>query len=414
MDDIAIRVEGLGKRYAQRASGGAGYRTLREDLLALPRRLLRGGGVEQAEDFWALRDVSFEVRRGEVLGVIGRNGAGKSTLLKILSRIVEPTAGEVELRGRLGSLLEVGTGFHPELTGRENIFLSGAILGMRREEVRECFDDIVAFAEIADALDRPVKHYSSGMHARLGFAVAAHLRTEILLLDEVLAVGDVEFQRRCLGKMGEVARDGRTVVFVSHNLAAIRQMCSCGLWLSGGKVHRFGDAGALVADYLRAKESEGTQRREGVAGVAAARMEEARLVDASGQPAGECCVGDDVGVEFQLAVGPALVGRPIKLAVMLASGEGLALANMVDVDSGFALTSASPSQRLRVTIRDQRFYPGVYPISLWAGSTDSRVTYDRWDDALRLVVVGGGGASARPLPRSDGLLFLTPEWSFKP
>ena len=195
---------------------------------------------DEVEEFWALKDVSFEVKQGEVLGIIGRNGAGKSTLLKILSRITEPTEGRVSLRGRVASLLEVGTGFHPELTGRENIFLNGAILGMTQREIRKKFDEIVAFAEVEKFLDTPVKHYSSGMYVRLAFAVAAHLEPEILVVDEVLAVGDAEFQKKCLGKMDEVSRrEGRTVLFVSHNMGVISNLCSLAIWLDAGQVRRW-------------------------------------------------------------------------------------------------------------------------------------------------------------------------------
>ena len=261
MDDIAIRVEGLGKRFRLRHAGGrTRYRTLREDLLGLPRRLLAGlsGRRDEREEFWALKDVSFEVKRGEVLGIIGRNGAGKSTLLKVLSRIMDPTCGEATVQGRIGSLLEVGTGFHPELTGRENIYLSGALLGMRRDEVRRRFDEIVAFAGVEKFLDTPCKHYSSGMYARLGFAVAAHLDAEILLVDEVLAVGDTEFQRKCLGKMAEVAGGGRTVLFVSHNMSAVAQLCSRALVLERGTVTFGGNVRNAIDAYLQASNTGST------------------------------------------------------------------------------------------------------------------------------------------------------------
>src|SRR5712691_3252284 len=225
--DFAIRVEGLGKRY--RIGERERYRALRDtiaDAIKAPLRRLRSGRPSLVDNtIWALRDVSLEVAPGEVFGVIGHNGAGKSTLLKILSRITAPSEGRAELRGRVGSLLEVGTGFHPELTGRENVYLNGAILGMRRSEVRRKFDDIVAFAEVEQFLDTPVKRYSSGMAVRLAFAVAAHLEPEILIVDEVLAVGDAAFQRKCLGKMESVGREGRTVLFVSHNMAAVTHLC---------------------------------------------------------------------------------------------------------------------------------------------------------------------------------------------
>jgi len=217
--------------------------------MARGRAMVLGDTVEE---FWALKDVSFEVKRGEVLGVIGRNGAGKSTLLKILSRITEPTRGRVTLRGRVASLLEVGTGFHPELTGRENIFLNGAILGMTRAEIKQKFDEIVAFAEVEKFLDTPVKHYSSGMYVRLAFAVAAHLEPEVLIVDEVLAVGDAEFQRKCLGKMEEVSRrGGRTVLFVSHNMGVVTSLCPRVIWLDHGSAERDGSARAVIDDYLQ-------------------------------------------------------------------------------------------------------------------------------------------------------------------
>ncbi|HKP54364.1 MAG TPA: polysaccharide ABC transporter ATP-binding protein [Chloroflexia bacterium] len=252
MSDVAIRVENLSKSYRITHSGAITlYRTLQEDLLDLPRRLLsrvRQGG---RETFWALHDVSLEVRQGEVLGIIGRNGAGKSTLLKILSRITLPTSGRAEIYGRVGSLLEVGTGFHPELTGRENIYLSGAILGMRRKEIDRQLDTIVDFAEVEQFLDTPVKRYSSGMYARLAFAVAAHLDTEILIVDEVLAVGDSAFQKKCLGKMGDVARrEGRTVLFVSHNMSAIQRLCSECKLLEAGEIRAQGSPVTVIADYL--------------------------------------------------------------------------------------------------------------------------------------------------------------------
>lgn len=252
----AISVTNLSKRYLidhERRND-----TLRDALAhgvsGLWKRL-RHGRLEQ-EEFWALRDINFEVQPGEVVGIIGRNGAGKSTLLKILSRITEPTTGRVELKGRVASLLEVGTGFHPELSGRENIFLNGAILGMHRAEIRKKFDEIVAFAEVERFLDTPVKRYSSGMYVRLAFAVAAHLEPEILIVDEVLAVGDAQFQKKCLGKMQQVAQtEGRTVLFVSHAMPAVQNLCSSCVWLRNGQIVRMGGSAAVISEYL----SDGNQ-----------------------------------------------------------------------------------------------------------------------------------------------------------
>ena len=249
-----VRVEELSKQYLigeRRAS----YDTLRDSIVRAVKAPLKNlRNHNRANTIWALKNVSFDVEPGEVVGIIGSNGAGKSTLLKTLSRIVEPTKGRVALFGRLASLLEVGTGFHPELTGRENIYLNGAILGMRKAEIDRKFDEIVAFAEIEKFLDTPVKHYSSGMYMRLAFAVASHLESEILLVDEVLAVGDAAFQKKCLGKMGEVAKQGRTVLFVSHNMAAVRSLCGRAMWLDGGQIVA---AGETVQVRIDARHSDG-------------------------------------------------------------------------------------------------------------------------------------------------------------
>jgi lipopolysaccharide transport system ATP-binding protein len=259
MSDHAIRVDGLSKQY-RIGSKHQGYKTLRETLaetFASPFRraqeLLRGqayGASGLDETIWALKDVSFEIKRGEVVGIIGRNGAGKTTLLKVLSRITEPTEGQAEIYGRVGSLLEVGTGFHPELTGRENIYLSGVILGMKKAEIAQKFDEIVAFAEIEKFIDTPVKHYSSGMYVRLAFAVAAHLEPEILLVDEVLAVGDAAFQKKCLGKMGQLAKEGRTVLFVSHNMGVIAELCHRVILIRSGMIALTGSARKTISKYL--------------------------------------------------------------------------------------------------------------------------------------------------------------------
>lgn len=247
-----IEIRDIGKKYT--IGVHRGYLSLREQLTSQTARavksLIRGNNKGRKDEFWALRDVSFSVNEGETIGIIGRNGAGKSTLLKILSRITPPTTGTIELRGRVASLLEVGTGFHPELTGRENIYLNGTVLGMTRAEINKKFDEIVAFSEIDKFLDTPVKRYSSGMYVRLAFAVAAHLEPEILLVDEVLAVGDAEFQKKCLGKMGDVAQEGRTVLFVSHNMGAIRQLCPSAILFNNGELILKNNADSVIQHYL--------------------------------------------------------------------------------------------------------------------------------------------------------------------
>ena len=284
LSQLAVRVQGLGKQY--RIGGRhVPYKTLRESLLGLvaaPLRILRRHRAgAKTESFWALRDVGFDVRPGEVVGIIGRNGAGKSTLLKILSRITEPTEGHAEIRGRVSSLLEVGVGFHGELTGRENLYLNGAILGMKKVEIDRKFDEIVAFAEVERFIDTPVKHYSSGMHMRLAFAVAAHLEPEILIVDEVLAVGDASFQKKCLNKMEDVGRHGRTVLFVSHNMPAVTRLCPRVVLLSNGSVLQDGPSALVVGTYLKsglgttaAREFERPSRLRGaeIAGLRAVRV----------------------------------------------------------------------------------------------------------------------------------------------
>src|SRR5579864_144691 len=320
---VAIRAEGLGKRF--RVGPRVPYGSLRESLTAAfssPGRLFaraaRAGSTPD-DRIWALSDVSFEVSHGEVIGIVGRNGSGKSTLLKILSRITEPTTGWAEVHGRIGSLLEVGTGFHPELTGRENVFVNGAILGMRRADIVRRFDEIVAFAEVNRFIDTPVKHYSSGMQMRLAFAVAAHLEPEILLVDEVLAVGDVAFQRKCLGKMDDVSRKGRTVLFVSHQMNQIRRLCGRTIWLEGGRVVRIGPT-AEVASAYEASFMEAATSAEEVGHSPGAAF----LTWTLGDGAGPCHALDTFGrvtARFTLRVDRAIHGGRHGIALYDAEGR---------------------------------------------------------------------------------------------
>jgi ABC-type polysaccharide/polyol phosphate transport system ATPase subunit len=357
--EVAISVEGLGKSYRLRHRSGESYLALRDVIArkvrAAGRALLRRGSIERKEDeeeFWALRDVSFDVHRGEVLGIIGRNGAGKSTLLKLLSRITEPTAGRIRIRGRVASLLEVGTGFHPELTGRENIFLNGAILGMARADIRRQFDDIVAFAEVERFLDTPVKRYSSGMYVRLAFAVAAHLDPEILVIDEVLAVGDAEFQRKCLGKMKNVAGSGRTVLFVSHSMTAVSQLCDRGILLRNGRVEAFtDDVPGLVAHYL-ASAQEGQHKARSAGDTILA---DARLVSLVESPSGWV-----VTFEVMLSERPRLARIGIDFVVRhnempLAFG-GSAYFSSIEIDH--------KTHRLKCAFGPLNFALGTYQVDL--------------------------------------------------
>ena len=297
-----IQVEGLGKQY-RLGSQQAPYGSLRDTLAGLlraPLRRFQQNGKQPT--IWAVRDVNFQIEPGEIVGIIGRNGAGKSTLLKLLSHITEPTTGRIKLYGRVGSLLEVGTGFHPELTGRENIFLNGAILGMTRREIARKFDEIVAFAEVERFIDTPVKHFSSGMYLRLAFAVAAQLEPEILLVDEVLAVGDANFQKKCMGKMDEVAKGGRTVLFVSHNMTAITQLCPRTLMMSDGQLAAQGETQQIVSDYLKMGSEEAGERiwndANSAPGSDKIRLRAVR-VSTRGQVGAEVDIDQDVSIEVE-------------------------------------------------------------------------------------------------------------------
>ena len=322
-NDIAIRVRGLGKCYSI-AHNQQKFTTAAEAFMYRLRHPLEH---QERESFWALKDVSFDVKRGDVVGIIGRNGAGKSTLLKILSRITEPTEGEIDLYGRVGSLLEVGTGFHPELTGRENIYLNGAILGMKKKEIDRQFDAIVDFAGVEQFLDTPVKRYSSGMYVRLAFAVAAHLRSEILVVDEVLAVGDAEFQKKCLGKMKDVASGGRTVLFVSHNMAAIEGLCNRAVLMEAGQVLEEGCVSALIARYisevLPMQDYAQLANRTDRAGSGCLRFTGFRLEDPLGMPLAAVVAGQTVVVVLEYEVPRD--------------------ADVADVDVGFSFATATNS-----------------------------------------------------------------------
>jgi lipopolysaccharide transport system ATP-binding protein len=336
MTDIALRIDNLGKRYRIGARRGR-YRTLRETVMNVvqaPVRLPASVRREEADAIWALRDVCLEIKRGEVVGIIGRNGAGKSTLLKILSRITEPTTGFAEIHGRVGCLLEVGTGFHPELSGRENIYLNGAILGMKRAEIARQFDEIVAFAEVETFIDTPVKHYSSGMYLRLAFAVAAHLEPEIVIVDEVLAVGDMNFQKKCLNKMQDVGRDGRTVLFVSHTMPAITRLCERAILLDGGRVVRDGPAPEVVNAYTNSGLGTGAAREwrdpAKAPGAQVARLRAVRVRTEDGQTVEVADIRRPVLVDIEYDVlRPGYVLQPY---FQLYNAAGIYIFSVADLD----------------------------------------------------------------------------------
>jgi len=370
-----------------------------------PIRTLRGL-TEPKETFWALKDVNFEVERGEVLGIIGRNGAGKSTLLKILSRIAYPTEGEVIMRGRVGSLLEVGTGFHPELTGRENIYFNGAILGMKKREIEEKFDEIVKFSGVEKFLDTPVKRYSSGMNVRLAFSVAAHLDPEILLVDEVLAVGDAEFQKKCLGKMGEVASEGRTVLFVSHNIRSIRQLCSTGILLEYGNLRYFGEIENTINMYLKNMESIGFHVRYEEASNASIQIREIVIMDNNNNLNGSFFMGDDI--KFQIKIKKKENASPKALAINIKTSDGLLVSNIHNQDGHFLFDNKCLEETIEITIRNVSYYPGNYFVTVVLKMPDDKFVFK--NDCLMFTISQHEMITQRLLIRDHGLLFLNSEW----
>ncbi len=387
MGDVAIRVEGLGKRY-KIGHLQKRHDTLRDQIADLRFKFfdlgkrsnghhaqVEGSSLPSADTIWALKDVSFEVQRGEVVGIIGRNGAGKSTLLKILSRITEPTEGAVDIYGRVGSLLEVGTGFHPELTGRENIYLNGAILGMRKAEIEKKFDEIVAFAEVERFIDTPVKHYSSGMYVRLAFAVAAHLEPEILLVDEVLAVGDAAFQKKCLGKMGDVAREGRTVLFVSHNMAAVSQLCRNGLLLVEGSLGYEGPVEHCIAEYVadNAATSNMWLRK--------AQADNPLLIEAVSAELGQKAQN----LIVKIALSSKAEHKPAFLAIDVLDAAGTTVMQALPTIEPF-IFSKKINHKVEININLPPLIPGQYLLTVWAGSHNTE-TLDQVERCVSFHII---------------------------
>lgn len=419
MSDIAIRVENLGKKYRLgRARGHEGtvsrYRSLREEVASLPRRLAGHYGLHGKrdcqpveEEFWALRDVTFDVKEGAALGVIGRNGAGKSTLLKILSRITEPSAGRVRIKGRVASLLEVGTGFHPELTGRENIFLNGAILGMTRAEMKAKFDEIVEFAGVERFLDTPVKRFSSGMYVRLAFAVAAHLEPEILVIDEVLAVGDAEFQKKCLRKMDQVARGGRTVLFVSHQMGAIAQLCDQALLLTSGQLTRIGTTQAVINQYLASAGSGATsnflQRDTTERPIF---LQSANVQNIDGNPCAQFTHDESIVLALIFQIVRWVPGTVMGFFVRDMRGRRIFTENYPAWER---LSSHSGQLKISATIPGHFLVPGHYTVSFAVTALPSQVI-DHAEEALSFTIVDGGSMFSAWEGSDYGCVFAACSW----
>jgi lipopolysaccharide transport system ATP-binding protein len=392
MTEIALSVEKLSKTFQIAHERNGKHRRLHDELFSLPGRLvarLAGKRRPTYETFWALKDISFEVKQGEVVGIIGRNGAGKSTLLKVLNRITEPTSGLANIYGRVGGLLEVGTGFHPELTGRENIFMNGAILGMTRAEIRRKFDEIVAFAEIQKFLDTPVKRYSSGMYVRLAFAIAAHLDPEIILIDEVLSVGDAQFQNKCLGKMEDVARkEGRTALFVSHNLGAVAQLCTTTIWIDNGVIRRAGPSSQVIADYMTTDAQRGEvvwpEGRSG-RGVTELKLYSARVRNSQGSISSTVESTKPFSVEIEYEITKPLWN--LRVGFFLRTSAGGYLFDSHDADGPEFRSSRDPGHYTACCyIPGNLLGPGTYLISLNAG-IHNVASFAREENTLVLEVV---------------------------
>jgi lipopolysaccharide transport system ATP-binding protein len=413
MSDIAIRVDHLSKRYKIGGQQNS-YKTLRESLMATagaPLRWLRGERHRADNIIWALDDVSFEVKQGEAIGIIGRNGAGKSTLLKILSRITKPTRGRIEMFGRVGSLLEVGTGFHPELTGRDNIYLNGAILGMRREEIKRKFDEIVEFAEIDKFLDTAVKYYSSGMYVRLAFAVAAQLEPEILIVDEVLAVGDADFQKKCLGKMGDVAQGGRTVLFVSHNMGAIQSLCSRAYLISQGKLIFNGESDIVINKYLediKAIAHQDLTKRIDRTGNQKLKFTHLDLEDQYGNKIQELVSGKDHSIVLSYESDSQVKNVSISIGFSGNYGQFLLLCNN---EMAGQLFEALPSKgQIKCKLPHLPFSQGIYNLNLYCKVNG--ILADWVQEAAAVTVVEGDFyGTGKGSPATHGGFLATQIWS---
>ena len=404
MRDLAIRCQGLAKQY--RIGEREIYRSLRDALTQAVRTPLRrvrtalrgdGWGASGEPMIWALKDVSFDVQRGEVVGIIGRNGAGKSTLLKMLSRITWPTRGSADIYGRVGSLLEVGTGFHPELTGRENVYLNGAILGMKKAEVARKFDEIVAFAELEKFIDTPVKRYSSGMYMRLAFAVAAHLETEIMLVDEVLAVGDAQFQSKCLGKMQDVSRGGRTVVFVSHSMSAIRRLCTRAILLSGGKVEIDGSVQSATEAYLSNDVGEDF--------VGKANLSKPAITYATVRWSRQHGMLLDVTFDGPVKITPPILGFVLYDCL----GTAVFGSNAI-FDHHDGRPHSMQKGTISVRVDTAALQPGTYYVSLWL--SDLHELFFHADRVLRLELDPGANDDGRPPVAEIGSVRLKTQWLY--
>lgn len=425
MSDIVIQVENLSKKYIIGHQQQERYTALR-DVIANKAKSFgsliknqKSKPQNSTEEFWALKDVSFEIKQGDRVGIIGRNGAGKSTLLKILSRITEPTSGRISIEGRIASLLEVGTGFHPELTGRENIYLNGAILGMSKVEIKRKFDEIVAFAEVEKFLDTPVKRYSSGMYVRLAFAVAAHLEPEILIVDEVLAVGDAQFQKKCLGKMEEVGKEGRTVLFVSHNMGTITQLCTTGIYLASGKVVQLGNINHVIAKYL-AQGSSNNSKVTLINNIEQARnkkkffFKEIRLTNHEHVESSELDIRYPFYINFDYEVTQPIHNVDLSIRILTSDGIAVLTSSQSDNMQNDWRQRNIGAYEVSIKIPGMFLMPGSYMLSIAAHEPMVKM-YDNHEHILLFTINETGTQYARyNLSREvHGMIIVEFPWSEK-
>jgi lipopolysaccharide transport system ATP-binding protein len=413
--EIAIRAKNLGKQY--RIGQCKQYKTLRDTIAAAAKApfcrikdsLSSNNRNQDQSYFWALKDVSFEIEQGEVVGIIGRNGSGKSTLLKILSRITTPTEGTAEIHGRVGSLLEVGTGFHPELTGRENIYLSGSILGMRKREIDDKFDEIVKFSEIEKFLDTPVKRYSSGMYVRLAFAVAAHLDPEILMVDEVLAVGDAAFQKKCLGKMGNIAKEGRTVLFVSHNMAAVKHLCNRCIMIEKGKISAYGETDEVVGQYYKDIDNQGVNigERRTRNGNGDAKCIKISLLDNSMNEIESVSPGQPCYIELVYEVFKEL--KNVNVSIAIDTADGMRLLTLYSEFTNQTFNITKKTCKFRCYVSGLNLRPDIYSIATFLGNRYGAM--DVVFNAYSLKINDSDFYNSGQLPdRSQGAMLLPHDW----
>ncbi|WP_175620634.1 ABC transporter ATP-binding protein [Chryseobacterium schmidteae] len=420
---LALKAENISKQYRL---GQVGTGTLTHDLNRFWHKVrgkenpyLKIGesndrSTKGSSDYvWSLRDINFEIEQGDAVGIIGRNGAGKSTLLKLLSKVTKPTTGKIYTNGRIASLLEVGTGFHPEMTGRENIYLNGAILGMTKKEITRKFDEIVDFSGVERYIDTPVKRYSSGMYVRLAFAVAAHLESEILIVDEVLAVGDAEFQKKCLGKMGDVTKgEGRTILFVSHNMAAISALCKKGILLESGKMKDSGDIHKVLNTYMNVEKNnethvifDNTTLRSGSENIV---FESVEMFNNKSQYSNNFSIGDDITLKLKIKNNSG--EKRSEIGIQVKTVEDMPVFHIMPRDSNFELHHTSETEEFLITLKDIRLFPGSYSITLISANTTGHQIYDNIDHAISFNILDGGKYTQRNLPRSAGLFFQNPDW----